>query len=86
MLQILPEREEKNLPVAFIKTQDIVKKAAELLHVCCQHTFILVVFIIIAFCIAVHLLCRYLKKNWIRHYALTLHSHVVKLLYLLSRK
>ena len=37
MLKILPEREEKNLPVAFIKTQDIVKKAAELLHVSCRH-------------------------------------------------
>ena len=27
------EKEEKNLPVASIKTQDIVKKAAELLYV-----------------------------------------------------
>ena len=27
------EKEERNLPVAYIKTQDIVKKAAELLHV-----------------------------------------------------
>ena len=32
---ILAEKEERNLPVAFIKTQDIVKKAAELLHVGC---------------------------------------------------
>ena len=28
------EKEERNLPVSFIKTQDNVKKAAELLHVC----------------------------------------------------
>lgn len=27
------EKEERNLPVAYIKTPDIVKKAAELLHV-----------------------------------------------------